>query len=214
MAGTGRSSVSDPARAPGQAAGPESLAVLECETIHQGMETVDAMAKEARIEILAADPIPPGRFLILVAGPVGEVESSYRRGVEVAGTLHDRLFLPEVAAGVLPALRPGPREGEVDSLGIFESASVSACLDGADRGLKGAQVRLLQLHLARGIAGKAFGIFEGRQDMVEAALDLADAQARAHGRRVGITLLARPEAGLVRRILAAGWGFLEGSEIL
>jgi microcompartment protein CcmL/EutN len=192
----------------------ESLAALECETIHRGLETVDAMAKVARVEILAADPIPPGRFLIVIAGAVAEVDSSYRRGIETAGPLHDRLFLPEVAPGVLNALHPGAREGEVDSLGLFESSSVSACLDGADRGLKGADVRLLQLHLARGIAGKAFGIFEGRQDMVEAALQLADERGGAHGRRVGTTLLARPDAALVRRLMAGEWGYFEGSEIL
>jgi microcompartment protein CcmL/EutN len=192
----------------------EALAVLECETIHRGFDTVDGMVKEARVEILAAEPIPPGRFLIVIGGAVGEVDASYRRGLALAGPLHDRLLLPEIAAGVLLALRPGPREGPVDSLGLFETASASACLDGADRGLKGAAVRLLQIHLTRGIAGKAFGIFEGRQDMVEAALDLAAERGRAHGRWVGTTLLARPDAALVTRVLAARWGFLEGSEIL
>ncbi len=188
--------------------------MLECETIHRGIATIDEMAKMARIEILAADPIPPGRFLIVVGGPVGEVESSYLRGLEIAGPAHDRLFLPEVAPGVLDALRSGPREGPVDSLGLFETASAAAVLDGADGSLKGAAVRLLQIHLTRGIAGKAFGIFEGRQDMVEAALEIVEARARSHGRWVGATLLARPEASVARRVLAASWGFVEGTEIL
>jgi microcompartment protein CcmL/EutN len=193
---------------------PEALGVLECETIHRGWETTDAMSKMARLRILAAEPIPPGRFLVVVGGPVGEIEVAFRRGVEVAGALHDRLFLPEAAEGILPALASGARRGEVDSLGLFETLSVSAVLDGADRGLKGAAVRLLQLHLARGIAGHAFGIFEGRQDMVEAALALAEERARAHGRWIGATLLARPDPGVVRRVLAADWGFFGGSEVL
>jgi microcompartment protein CcmL/EutN len=192
----------------------ESLAILECETIHRGLETVDEMAKMAPIEILAAEPVPPGRFLIVIGGGVGEVESSYRRGLETAGALHDRLFLPEVAPAVVHALRPGPREGEVDTLGLFETLSVSACLDGVDRGVKGAAVRCLQIHVTRGIAGKAFALFEGRQDMVEAALALAEERARSHGRFVGNTLLARPDEAVVRRVLAARWGFLEGAEIL
>jgi len=193
---------------------PEALAVLECESIHRGLEAIDGMAKEARISILAAEPMPPGRFLIVVGGAVAEVDSSYRRGCDLAGPLHDRLFLPEVAAGVVEALRPGPRPGPVDSLGLIETWSVSGCLDGSDRAVKGAAVRCLQLHAARGIAGKAFAVFEGRQDMVEAALELASSQARVHGRFLGVTLLARPEAAVVERVLAARWGFLEGSEIL
>ena len=92
----------------------ESLGVLECETIHQGLFAIDAMAKEARVTIVAAEPIPPGRFLIVVGGAVGEVEASYRRGLEEAGPLHDRLFLAEVAPGVIEAVRPGARPGAVD----------------------------------------------------------------------------------------------------
>ncbi len=193
---------------------PESLGVLECETIHRGFETVDAMAKMAAVEILAADPIPPGRFLIVIGGAVGEVDAAYRRGLEVAGPLHDRLFLPEVASSVLEAIRTGPRTGGADALGMYEAASAAACLDGGDAGVKGAAVRLVRIHLTRGIAGKAFGVFEGRQDMVEAALALAEARGRAHGRWVGSTLLARPDASLARRVLEGSWGFIGGTEIL
>jgi len=193
---------------------PESIGVLECEAIHLGVRTVDEMVKHARVEILAAEPIPPGRFLIAVAGPVAEVDAAYRRGCEVAGPLHDRLFLPEAAPGLLPALRPGARGGQVDSLGIVETHSASACLDGVDRALKGAGVRCLQIHLTRGIAGKGFAVFEGRQDLVEAALALSEERARAHGRFLGTTLLARPDDALVQRILQFRWGFFEGGEIL
>lgn len=195
---------------------PEALGVLECETIHAGFRAVDAMAKMAAVRILAADPIPPGRFLIVIGGPVGEIEVSYRRGLETAGPLHDRLFLPEVHPAVLAAVEPLARASEEsqDALGLFEAASVSALLDGADGGTKGANVRLLQVHLARGIAGHAFGVFSGRQDMVEAALALAETRARAHGRWIGSTLLARPDATVASRVRAGRWGFLRGQEIL
>ena len=197
-----------------EAAVPESIGTLECETIHRGFETVDAMLKTARVSILAASPVPPGRFLIVVGGPVAEVDSAWRRGLELAGPLHDRLFLPEVHPAVLDALRFRELEEEVDTLGLFETASVGAVLDGADRGAKGSGARLLRLHLTKGIAGKAFGLFSGRQDSVEAALAMAEERGRAHGRWVGATLLARPDALLVRHVLREPWGFMEGSEIL
>jgi len=192
----------------------ESICVLECESIHQGIDALDLMVKEARTRILAGEPIPPGRFLIVLGGAVGEVESAFRRGLENAGALHDHLFLPEVASGVLPALRSGPRENAPEAIGLFETSSASACLDAADRGLKDAAVQLLQIHLTRGIGGKGFGIFAGRQDMVEAALAAAEERGRAHGRWIGSTLLARPDRAVVDRILAADWGRFAGQEIL
>lgn len=219
----------------------EALGILECETIHAGMAAIDFMVKMAPVRILAADPIPPGRFLIVIGGGVAETDAAYRRGLEVAGALHDRLFLPEVHPDVLDAIRPAPPVGgdragdrtpadrEVagradggaagsewaeDALGLFETASVSAALDGADRGVKGSAVTLLPLHLARGIAGHGFGLFSGRQDMVEAALALAEERGRSHGRWIGSTLLARPDEALLERVRMGRWGFLRGQEIL
>lgn len=192
----------------------EALGLLETETIYRGFEAADAMAKAARVAILASDPIPPGRFLILIGGEVGEVDASFRRGMEAAGPLHDHLFLPQAAPGLLEAIRTGQRPGAPDAVGIFETASVAAAVDAADRGLKGAGVRLLSLHLARGIRGGAFGLFEGRQEQVESALAFAEERARAHGRWTGATLLARPDPDLCVRLLAGVWGRLEDTEIL
>ena len=199
---------------------PESIAVIESSTIHEGVATIDAMVKAARVEILTASPIPPGRFLIVVAGAVADVEVAFHRGLELTLAPYDRLFLPEVAPAVIAAVRAlavgiqTPPAAAVDSLGLFETNSVSAALDAADRGVKGSAVRLLHLHVARGIAGKSIGLFEGRQDAVEAALELARERADQHGGWIGSTLLARPDEAVARRLAQNPWGFLLGQEVL
>ncbi|MBK8230456.1 MAG: BMC domain-containing protein [Candidatus Eisenbacteria bacterium] len=209
---------------------PEALCALELTTIHEGIGILDVMAKAARTEILAATPIPPGRFLIVLGGPVAEVEVAFQRGLEIAYNLHDRIYLPEVHPGVLLAARAldagvvaargsqrptGPGEsGAIDSIGLFETRSISAALAAADRGLKGTSARLLHLHLARGVAGKGIGLFEGRQDAVEAALELARERAEQHGGWIGATLLARPDPDVAARLLRAPWGFFQGQELL
>lgn len=198
----------------------ESLAVLETETIHDGLAALDAMVKVARTEILAATPIPPGRFLIALGGPVGEVEPTQRRGLGVALARHDELFLAETHPAVYDAIRAlGASAGaravpENEAVGLFETASVCSGIDAADRAAKGAAVQLVALHLARGIAGKCFGVLSGRQDMVEAALALAEERGRSHGRWIGSTLLARPDPQVIRRFVAGGWGFVSGQEVL
>ncbi|MCA9728450.1 MAG: BMC domain-containing protein, partial [Candidatus Eisenbacteria bacterium] len=185
----------------GSSFGPvEALGVIETATIHEGFGLVDAMAKEAVIEVLAATPLPPGRFLIVIGGRVGEVESSWRRGLALCHAPHDQLFLAEIAPEVVAAARarrpsgdaPPPAPHELEALGLFETVTVSAGLDAADRAVKGSTVTLESLHLARGIAGRSFGLIHGRQDMVEAALALAEERGRAHEGWVGSTLIARP----------------------
>lgn len=210
-----------PAKGGGPAASREreALAVLELPEIHRGLLVVDAMVKEAPIEVLTASPIPPGRFLVVVTGRVGEVEAAYHCGARVAegagaAVLHDRLFLAEVAPEVLGALRPDRRPRDLAALGTFETESVSAALAAADALVKGAAVALLQLHLARGIRGRCFGLVSGRQDMVEAALALAAERGQHHARWVGSTLVANPDPAIFARVLGEPWGFLEGQELL
>lgn len=201
---------------------PESLGILELETIHGGFATLDAMMKSGTVDVVAATPIPPGRFLIVIGGAVGQVESSYLRGLECAGPVHDSLYLAEVIPSVLVAVRalaapfrnPAAEPEEIHALGLFETTTISSGIHAADAGAKGALVELLQIHLARGIAGRSFGLFTGRQDAVEAALVIAEERARRHEAWIGSTLIARPDAAVIQRVLRTGWGFFEGQEVL
>lgn len=208
----------------------EALGIIEVATIHEGFGLVDAMAKEAPVVILSASPIPPGRFLIAIGGRVGDVESSWRRGLALCSDPHDQLFLAEVAPAVVVAARAGatripttedwfagdlvPFEHSVESLGLFETSTVSAGFDAADGSVKGAEIQLASFHLARGIAGKSFGLIHGRQDMVEAALALAGERGRAHDAWIGSTLIARPDPAVAARYLRVPWGVFGLQEIL
>lgn len=190
----------------------EALAALDILSIAEGLRVADAMVKEARLEILTASPVTPGRFLIVVAGPVGEVETAHRRALRESGAVHDEIFLPVVHPAVLEAVGLPPLPETLDAVGLFETRSLSSCLAAADKAAKGSAIRLLQIHLSRGIHGKGFIFCEGRQDMVEAALALARAQA-AEMWENGV-VIANPHAELLARLRSRPWGWLEGQEIL
>jgi len=205
----------------------EALASIELESIHPGLPVLDAMLKQAPVDILTATPIPPGRFLIVVTGGVGEIESSYRRGLEVSGPPLDHLFLPDAHPEIFLAIaRTRARDethlalGEAappasgDALALYETGSISAGLHAADRILKETDVELASLHLGRGICGKSFGVVVGRQDMVEAAVEVAEGAAALHAGWIGSSILPRPDDALFGRILSSPWGLLGGQEIL
>jgi len=61
----------------------------------------------------------------------------------------------------------------IEALGIVETASVSAAIQAADAGLKGAQVALLELRLADGLGGKGLAFFSGAIADVETAVTIA-----------------------------------------
>lgn len=151
-----------------------ALALLELASIAVGIEAGDAMVKRAPVDVVHAGTIHPGRYLVLVAGAVADVEEALAAGVEVgASCLVDSVFLPNVHDQVVAALRGTRRPGRGEALGIVETATVSATIEAADAGVKGARVELLELRLGDGLGGKGYLLFDGSVSDVEAAVAIA-----------------------------------------
>lgn len=169
-----------------------ALALLEFSSIAAGVLAGDAMVKKAPLDLIRAGTVQPGRFLVLVGGPVAEVEEALKAGLAAApDVLTDKIFLPGVHPEVVRALAGGRSIKPDDALGIIETATVPAAIHAADKGVKGAQVNLMEVRLADGLGGKGIVLFTGVVADVEAALDIADAalEAAQKVRRVVISQL-------------------------
>ncbi|MHB8875509.1 MAG: BMC domain-containing protein [Myxococcaceae bacterium] len=153
-----------------------AIGFFELESIARGMVVADALVKRAPVTLSLAEPVTPGKYLLLFSGGVGEVEESFKEGLEIAGsTVLDKLFLPQVAAGLVRALSAHFREEWGESVGIVETHTVASALLSADAALKRADCWLKRLHLAKGIGGKGYFTLTGELHMVEAALEGAAA---------------------------------------
>ncbi len=148
-----------------------AIALLELDSIAAGIEAGDAMVKRAPVDVLRAGTIHPGRYLVLVGGTVGDVEEAFDAGRAVGGPcIVDSVYLPNVHAQVVAALRGQRQDGEGEALGIVETGSVAATIDAADAGVKGARVRLLEMRLGDDLGGKGYLLFDGPLAQVEAAV--------------------------------------------
>jgi microcompartment protein CcmL/EutN len=152
-----------------------ALAVVELSSIARGHRVADAMLKRAPVRLMRAEPVSPGKFLVVVEGDVAAVDESFRVGADVAGDRAvDTLFLPQPHEALWPALAGGAKAGTgVESLGIVETTTVAATVRAADAAAKAARVRVTEMQLARGIGGKAFFTVTGPLGEVEAAVDAA-----------------------------------------
>ena len=75
-----------------------ALALVELSSIARGHRVADAMLKRAPVRLMRAEPVSPGKFLVLVEGDVAAVDESFRVGADVAGDRAvDKLFLPQPA---------------------------------------------------------------------------------------------------------------------
>ena len=177
----------------------EALALLELSALARGLRCLDALVKKAPVTVLEANLIEPGRFLILFAGGVAEVEEAHAEACAVADTdLVDAMLLPDAHPRLLAALR-GAQDvrgaDEMDCLGVVEGGLVAPTLRAADRSLKDAGVSLAGLRVSGGLGGRAYYIVFGAQHDVEAALEVAAAQL---GERLHRTeLIPRPHEEMV-----------------
>jgi len=158
---------------------PVALALIEFSSIAAGMQAGDAMAKKAPIDRLAAGTVQPGKYLVLIAGAVADVEEALAAGRSAGGSLViDFVFLPQVHPAVVEAIAAGATRSEAGrsmrgpSLGIVETTSVAAAIHAADAGVKGAQVSLLEVRLADGLHGKGLVLYTGDVHDVEAAVEI------------------------------------------
>lgn len=176
-----------------------ALALLDFSSIAVGIEAADAMVKRAQLDTLRAGTVQPGRYLVLLGGSVADVHESLDAGLEVGGAaLLDQVFLPNVHPDVVAAIGGGREPESNDALGVVETMTVSAAINAADAGVKGAEVRLVEVRLADGLGGKGIVMYSGMVADVEAAVEIA------------VSVLPRPEL-LVRQVVipqlhAEMWG--------
>jgi microcompartment protein CcmL/EutN len=166
-----------------------ALALLEFSSIATGIQAADAMVKRAPIDVIRAGTVQPGKYLVLVGGQVADVEESLAAGREVGGAaVVDLVYLPQVHPEVVGAIAGGRVPQVTDALGVVETTTVAAAIHAADAGIKGAEVRLVQVRLADGLGGKGIVLFSGLVADVEAAVE------------IGVGVLERPDL-LVRQVV-------------
>ena len=167
-----------------------ALGAFELKTISAGVIVADQVAKTAAVDLLFAEAVSPGKFVVVFGGPVGEVTASFKRGEAAAGAnLLDRLLLPQCHPDVFGALE-GHAQGEGgEALGVIETDAVPATLLAADKAAKTAPIRLRVIRLANGLGGKGFIYLDGTVSDVNAAV--AAGRAAAGSRLVDATVIAR-----------------------
>jgi microcompartment protein CcmL/EutN len=158
-----------------------ALALLELDSIARGFIVADALLKRAQVDIVVAEPVTPGKYLLLFTGEVADVEESMKAGEErAANTVIDTLYLPGAHRRVLDALGEVYRKGDGrESFGVIETQTAASAIKAADVAMKRADVVLTHLHLAKGVGGKGWFTLSGDLHMIEAALDAVQATVTA-----------------------------------
>ena len=179
-----------------------AIGLVEYRTISTGLKAADILIKAAEVEVLDAHPVCPGKYVILVSGRLGSMKAA----IEAAKTnfpemLVDSFVLGNPHESIFSAMFGAAEFGEVEALGIVETFSVAGAIVAADVAAKTAEVRLVELRLANGMAGKSYVLFTGDVAAVTAAVEKAIATVAEEGMCLDSAIIPRPDKKLWETIV-------------
>jgi len=172
----------------------KSLAMIEYSTVSAGFLALDVITKTAEVDILTAQSICPGKFMILFSGEISAVTASLdaARGNAlpneidsfVLGNPHDDIF------AALAGTTEVPQSG---AIGLIETYSGASAIVAADCAAKTAIVSLAEIRLSRGMCGKSTVLLTGEIAAVSAALQAATRQLELSGMLLDTALVPNPD---------------------
>lgn len=179
-----------------------AIGMVEFNSIARGIYVADQMVKISDVEIATAAPTCPGKYIAIVYGDVAAVEASVKIGERMAEEFFvDSLMIPNVDAGVFPAITGATMPQRIQAVGIIESFSLATMIVCADAVLKTAEVEAIELRLGNGLGGKSYFTFTGDVAAVKAGNDAGVAIAQEHGLLVNAEVIPSPSELLIPTLL-------------
>jgi microcompartment protein CcmL/EutN len=179
-----------------------SIGLIELTSIAAGYLAADAMLKAAEVDMLLSRSICSGKYMVMVRGDVAAVESAVSAGVSGCRfAVIDSFVIPNLHEAVFPAIAGSSKVEALDALGIVESFSVAALIEGADAAVKAANVQLIEIRLAMALGGKAFVTLTGDVAAVQAAVDAGAQIVGQKGMLVNKVVIPHPRSELLNEMI-------------
>ena len=177
-----------------------ALGFLETSSIASGIEATDAMMKKANVELLLTTIVPRGKYLVMVGGPVADVESALLAGRETAGqTVVDEFLIQGVHPQLPAAIKGRVPVSRLDAVGVIETKEVASAIFAGDAAVKAADVTLIEARNQPG--GKGLVVLTGDVGAVLAAVAAGRAAVKKEGMLVGSVVIPAAHEALKRSLL-------------
>jgi PduT-like ethanolamine utilization protein len=153
----------------------KSIGAIEFRNIAKGLEVSNEIVKKAYVDILYLKSICPGKFIIIISGDTGEVNTAVDYGISMSeGFMVDSFVINAVHESIIDGLKNKYKHTEdISSIGIMETNKVCAGLKALDKTLKSSDVNLIKLQLSFAIGGKLVYIVSGSLSSINYGIDEA-----------------------------------------
>ncbi len=179
-----------------------AIGMIEYTTVSTGVQAADTLVKTADVEIIEAQVVCPGKYIVIISGELSAIRASVDAAkIKYGEKLIDSFVLGNVHEGVFPAIYATVEVENPRALGVVETFSGASAIVAADAAAKTADVTLVELRIARGMCGKSYLFMTGEVAAVQAAVDNAKAAAGDKGMLLDYSITPNPDPKLWDKIL-------------
>jgi microcompartment protein CcmL/EutN len=176
-----------------------NIGAVEFKSIAKGIFVTNEMLKSAKVSLMLATTLCPGKYLTIVEGETSAVE----KAVETADRLGGRhVFSSFVINGVnreiIDSISGRSSEVLSSSIGIVESQHMANIISAADVSLDSAEVKIVDFRLGKGCGVNSFYIITGTLAAVDAAVKNAADFLSALGSLIAFRVIANPDRDLIK----------------
>lgn len=179
-----------------------AIGMVEYHSVSTGVQAADLMVKTSEIEIIEAQTVCPGKYIVIVSGDLSAVRAAVDASKSRFGEgLIDSFVLGNPHDSIFPAIYGAATVGKVSALGVLETFDAAQIIVAADVAAKTAIVDLIELRVARGMCGKSYMFITGEVAAVTAAIEKAKAAVGDKGMYLNSSVIASPDEKLWHSIL-------------
>lgn len=180
----------------------KAIGMAEYQTVSTGIEAADLMIKTAEVDVIEAQVVCPGKYIIIITGELSAVKASVDAASLKFGTKQiDSFVLGNPDESIFPAIYGVNEIENKKALGVLETYSCAAMIVAADTAAKTADVQLIEMRLARGMCGKSYMLITGEVAAIKAAIERAEVAAGDKGMFLDSSVIANPDDKLWETVM-------------
>lgn len=180
----------------------KAIGLVEVKNVAKGIRVTDEMLKSAGVFLIQSGSVCPGKFVTIVGGSLSSIQAAVDRAASVAeDSLIDKFVIGRLGEKVFEAICGTANVKERKALGIVETFTAASAILAADAAVKSANVSLIEVRVARGMAGKCFVTMTGEVADVKAAVEAGARIAAKDGVLIGTEVIANPHPELWEAVI-------------
>ena len=180
----------------------KAIGMVEYKTVSTGIKAADLIVKTADVELIQAQTVCPGKFIILFTGDL----SAIRVSVDAAQNTYPESLIDSFVLGnphesLFKALTCTSEIDNVQALGVIETFTGASAIVEADHAAKTAEVTVFEIRVARGMCGKSYVLLTGSVAAVTEAVESSVALIKEEGLMLDYAVIPSPSKEFVKTLI-------------